>query len=305
MRTLQKWILAFILLVVLLIAGTFIINGVPSDQPAAFDGDRAYSDLTFQMELGPRIPLSEAHRKVVDWAEDNFKEYGWTTYRQNGIAGSHDYINLTATRGSGYPWIIIAAHYDSRLWADQDANADNRKFPVPGANDGASGVAVITELARDLPKELNRRVDLVLLDAEDNGNIDDWDWILGSREYVKTLIGKPDAVIILDMIGDKDLNIYREKNSTASLTDEIWNIAKGLGYEKQFIDTEKYSMEDDHTPFLQAGIPAVDVIDFDYPYWHTTQDMVDKTSAASLKAVGDTILKFIMTFQVPVSTPVP
>jgi glutaminyl-peptide cyclotransferase len=98
----------------------------------------------------------------------------------------------------------------------------------------------------------------------------------------------------VDMIGDADLNIYLEKNSNVPIRTEIWSTAEKLGYSKQFINQEKYSMEDDHTPFLEAGLPAVDLIDFDYPYWHTTQDTPDKVSAESLGVVGKTLWKWIV-----------
>jgi Zn-dependent M28 family amino/carboxypeptidase len=154
-------------------------------------------------------------------------------------------------------------------------------------------VAVLLELARTLPKD-SVPVWLVFFDAEDNGRIPGWDWILGSREFVRNNPIQPKAVVVIDMIGDADLNIYKEKNSNAAITDEIWKTAKTLGYGDKFIDAYKYSMEDDHTPFLEAGLPAVDIIDFDYPYWHTIQDTPDKVSAQSLKAVGDTLLAWVM-----------
>ena len=109
--------------------------------------------------------------------------------------------------------MIIGAHYDSRLLADPDPDPSLRNQPVPGANDGASGVAVLLELARILPKNLDKTIWLVFFDAEDNGNIPGYDWIMGSRVFVQTLIDKPDEAIIIDMIGDADLNIYQEKNS--------------------------------------------------------------------------------------------
>ena len=99
----------------------------------------------------------------------------------------------------------------------------------------------------------------------------------------------PQAVVIVDMIGDADLNIYKEYNSNPELTNEIWDVAKSLGYEDKFIPDHKHSMTDDHTPFLEAGMPAIDIIDFDYPYWHTTQDTVDKVSGESLEIVGKTL----------------
>ena len=154
----------------------------------------------------------------------------------------------------------------------------------------AQALPSCSRLARSLPKD-TVPVWLVFFDAEDNGRIEGWDWILGSREFVKNNPIQPQAAVIVDMIGDADLNIYKERNSNPELTDEIWATAQRLGYEDKFIDAEKHSMLDDHTPFLEAGIPAVDIIDFDYPYWHTMQDTPDKVSAESLKAVGDTLLR--------------
>ena len=162
-----------------------------------------------------------------------------------------------------------------------------RTEPVPGANDGASGVAVLLELARALDKtKLENEVWLVFFDAEDNGRLDGWQFIAGSSYFAQQLTEKPAAVIIADMIGDADQQIYKEQNSTPWLVEQVWGIAKELGYEGYFLPTAKYSMLDDHTPFLRKGIPAVDLIDFDYPYWHTTEDTADKVSAASLARVG-------------------
>jgi Zn-dependent M28 family amino/carboxypeptidase len=152
---------------------------------------------------------------------------------------------------------------------------------------------VLLELARSLP-EGTVPVWLVFFDAEDNGNIEGWDWILGSREFVANNPVQPRAAVIVDMIGEVDLNIYKELNSNPELTDEIWAVARELGYETKFIPEYKHSMLDDHTPFVQAGIPAVDIIDFDYPYWHTVQDTPDKVSAESLDTVGETLFIWVV-----------
>jgi Zn-dependent M28 family amino/carboxypeptidase len=191
--------------------------------------------------------------------------------------------------------------------SDHDPNIFNQSTPVPGANDGASGVALLLELARILPHQLItnqvgnqtgvKQIWLVFFDAEDNGNIPGWDWILGSRAFVQSLEDKPTAAIIVDMIGDANLKIFQEKNSDPVLTKEIWDQAQALGYTDEFIPYPKHSMIDDHIPFLEAGIPAVDVIDFDYAYWHSTEDTPDKTSADSLKAVGDTIITWLVNKQ--------
>jgi Zn-dependent M28 family amino/carboxypeptidase len=134
----------------------------------------------------------------------------------------------------------------------------------------------------------------VFFDTEDNGGIEGWDWILGSREFVRNNSVQPKAVVILDMVGDADLNIYKERNSNPDLTNEIWSIAERLGYGDVFIPEYKYSMLDDHRPFLEAGMTAVDIIDFDYPYWHTVRDTPDNVSAESLQAVGETIQKWVL-----------
>jgi Zn-dependent M28 family amino/carboxypeptidase len=241
------------------------------------------------MSLGPRVPDSAAHDQEVSWIVGELKKSGWDVEQQESVQMGHKVLNIVGKRGVGAPWIIFGAHYDSRIYADQDPDPSKRTLPVPGANDGASGVAVLLEMARTLPHKLDKQVWLVFFDAEDNGDIAGWDWLLGSQAFVAQLQGKPDAAIIIDMIGDADQNIYLEKNSTPGFSTQIWAKAAELGYSSRFIPIPKHNMIDDHTPFLQAGIPAVDIIDFDYPYWHTTQDTIDKVSAESLKVVGDTL----------------
>ena len=256
--------------------------------PAVFDGQRAYADVQTQVAFGSRVPGTEGHAKVQEWIRTELESAGWQVKIQESEALGHPVKNIVAKRSDELPQIIIGAHYDTRMFADQDPDPAQRTNFVPGANDGASGVAVLLGLARSLP-ENTVPVWLVFFDTEDNGNIAGWDWILGSREFVKNNSIQPRAAIVVDMIGDADLNIYKERNSNPELTDAIWAAAKGLGYENKFIPEYKHSMLDDHTPFLQAGIPAVDIIDFDYPYWHTVQDTPDKVSAESLQAVGETL----------------
>jgi Zn-dependent M28 family amino/carboxypeptidase len=268
---------------------------VRTSQPSSlqFDGQRAFADLEKQVSFGPRIPGSEAHAQTVEYIREVLEENRWTVELQETSMLDQPVRNVIGRRGEATPWIILGAHYDSRLKADHDPDPQKKEQPVPGANDGASGVAILLELARVIPSNLKGQVWLVFFDAEDNGRIPGWEWILGSQAFVQDLKGRPDAVVIVDMIGDADLNIFEEKNSDPELTREIWDVANSLGYSKEFIPQAKHSILDDHTPFLRAGIPAVDIIDFDYPYYHTSQDTPDKTSAASLQAVGDTMLEFL------------
>jgi hypothetical protein len=265
--------------------------------PQAFDGERAYEDVLTQMAFGPRVVATEAHTQAVAWMVESLRAAGWTVEVQEAVTAGNPIRNVVAKRGTGQPWTILGAHFDSRRVADQDATPANRATPVPGANDGASGVAVLLELGRVLPAymdagQLSGEVWLVLFDAEDNGNLPGSDWILGSRAFVAALAGRPDRVVIVDMIGDADLEIQREQNSDAGLTQEIWDVAARLGY-SQFVNQMGPRMLDDHTPFLQAGIPAVDLIDFTYPYWHTLEDTADKVAPASLEAVGQTLLVWL------------
>ncbi|MBT3389296.1 MAG: M28 family peptidase [Chloroflexi bacterium] len=279
---------------VLLVGWLFAVTAsVPA---AVFDGERALADIEAQLSFGPRTPESPGRVQFLQWAQAEFSASGWTTAPQAAEIDGHEITNLVAqheARADGQPWFILAAHYDTRIYADQDPDPEKRGLPVPGANDGASGVAVLLELARVIPADYPAEIWLVLFDAEDNGRIEGWDWILGSRAFVAALEGQPDAVIIVDMIGDADLNIKMERNSDVALTFSIWEQAAALGYSAYFLPMMGYSMLDDHTPFLQAGIPAVDVIDFDYPYWHTTEDTLDKVSAESLQIVGDTLLAWL------------
>jgi Zn-dependent M28 family amino/carboxypeptidase len=257
-----------------------------------FNSQRALDDVKFQVDLGPRTMGSTAHDLVSQWIISDLLNANWKVDTQETVTSGMAIKNIIAQRGSGTPWIIIASHYDSRLIADNDPNLQNRKLPVVGANDGASSAAVLLELGRVLSNKLNKQIWLVFFDAEDNGSAFGSGWDLGSQYFVSKLDGKPDSVVILDMIGDKDLDIYMERNSNPDINKEIWGVAFELGY-SQFIPTYKYSLIDDHTPFIQAGIRAVDVIDFDYPYWHTVDDTLDKVSADSLKVVGETILKWL------------
>jgi len=258
-----------------------------------FNADRAFQDIEYQLSLGPRIPGTSGHEQILNWMESELEGENWHVERQELSINGKKVINLIASRGVG-EYLLLGAHYDTRIFADQDAELSLREDPVPGANDGASGVAVLMELARSLPDNLPVAIKLVFFDAEDNGGIDDWDWILGSRAFVRELVDKPSAVIIVDMIGDADLEVYYERNSDIKLMEEIWQQASHLGYETIFIPEYRHSMLDDHTPFIEAGIPAVDLIDFNYPYWHTTSDTLDKVSPESLKAIGDTLTAWLL-----------
>ncbi len=286
--------LSLIFALLVLVAGWYIASFL-TRQPdsVSFDSSRAYADVQTQVSFGQRTPGSEGHARVREWMRKELESAGWIVKVHETERLGHPIYNLIAKRSEENPEIILGAHYDTRFFADADPDPARRSQPVPGANDGASGVAVLLELARALPKE-TLPIWLVFFDAEDNGRVEGWDWILGSRAFVEEIPAQPRAVVIVDMVGDSDLNIYLERNSDHAIRAEIWETASQLGYGDMFLNEERYSMLDDHTPFIKAGIPAVLIIDFDYPYWHTTQDTLDKVSAKSLGAVGETLWHWIV-----------
>jgi glutaminyl-peptide cyclotransferase len=291
---LKKSFLFFIFILIAIAAIIFLV--LPrfkqkSIQP--FSGDSAYQFVEDQMQYGPRTPGSLAHKLIQEYMIQKLKDYGWQVESQKLTIEGHEITNIIGKRGNSGEISIIGAHYDSRLVASEETSLTLQTLPVPGANDGASGVAVLLELARTMPEIPNRQIWLVFLDAEDQGRITGWDWILGSKAFVQNLVVKPSKVVILDMIGDSDLTVYREQGSDPDLTDQVWQSAADLGYSNNFVNKIKYSILDDHLPFIEAGIPAVDIIDFDYPWWHTTSDTADKVSPQSLEIIGKTILHWL------------
>jgi glutaminyl-peptide cyclotransferase len=293
----KKSILAYLLGIAFLLAFVLVWYGaafLARSEPVTgeFNGQRAMEDVETQVAFGPRTPGSDGHAKTLAWMRSELMSAGWSIQIQQAEMLGHSIQNLIAFRDDENPRIILAAHYDTRLQADNDPDPGKRGDPVPGANDGASGVAVLLELARSLPKDTTS-LWLVFFDAEDNGRIPGWDWILGSQAFVERLDFTPQAVIIVDMVADSDQDIYIEGNSDPNLVAEVWGAADELGYGDRFIPVTKYSILDDHTPFLEKGIPALDIIDFDYPYWHTIADTPDKLSADSLQAVGETLLTWV------------
>ncbi len=261
--------------------------------PVTFDGESAYAHVLAQMALGPRITGTEGSLAAGDHLAAELTQLGWAVEFQPFVYQGVQARNLIARANVGQgPIIILGAHYDTRRRADQDPHTP--EAPVPGANDGASGVAVLLELARTLDLEVvPNEIWLAYFDAEDNGRLDGWDWIAGSTYMAANLTVEPEAMILVDMIGDADQQIYFDRNSDAALSARVWAVAAQLGYGDYFIPLPKYTMLDDHIPFRDRGIPAIDIIDFDYPYWHTTADTADKVSAESLERVGRTLEAFL------------
>jgi Zn-dependent M28 family amino/carboxypeptidase len=257
------------------------------------DEQRMFRYMEKQISFGYRIPGSQASLDTSVFIHNILENNGWTVifdeFEYDGVL----IRNIIASQNDEQPDLILGAHYDTRQISDQEENINKRITPVLGANDGASGTALLLELSHHL-KDSNESIWLVFFDAEDQGMLGGWPWSLGAEYFAGNLSTLPQRVVIVDMVADKDLNIYMEKNSDPILTEKIWSTAKNLGYGHIFIDQPKYAMIDDHLPFINLGVPSALLIDFDYPYWHTNEDTLDKVSAESLKIVGEVLLSWIL-----------
>ena len=279
---------------------------LPMPGPELSSGELALQHVADQLAHGPRPTGSSGLLKAGDEIQSKLLSLGWKVEQDVHTLdmGSIQVLvrNLVARSGEG-PTVILGAHYDTRIWADRDPDPALREDEVPGANDGGSGTAVLLELARVISDHyvVNREIRLVFFDAEDNGNIEPWSqrpeslvggWIIGSSLYAANLDLESEDIqfmILVDMVGDMNQRFPQEVFSLGSapdLVEEIWDNAASLGFEDIFLPQSGSAIVDDHRPFIDRGIPAVDIIDLDYPFWHTTQDTLDKVSAESLERVG-------------------
>lgn len=275
----------------------------------SFDGAQAYTHLIEQCDFGPRPPGSANLNACRVYIADTLSSHGWNITFQNFTYQGVFCSNIRATSpGNTSPSIIVGAHYDTRPKADRDPHPANRSEPILGANDGASGVAVLLELARVLPEETRNRIELVFFDAEDSGDINGWEWIVGSTHYVDSLSDtrkeEISAMILLDLVGDKNLRLEKETTSTDSLQDAVWDRAAAMGRNDTFLPTMGARILDDHRPFLEVGIPSLDIIEHaPFPdYWHTLEDTPDKCSGESLAIVGEVVEVFLVDDLAPDAT---
>jgi glutaminyl-peptide cyclotransferase len=265
-----------------------------SQSTAKFDtisGERAFEDLRAMVAIGPRSAGSPGIQQTREFLKKQLAAVGLTATEQSFIAdtpaGKVGMTNLIVTLPGKRPdRIVIGSHYDTK---------PETGFVFVGANDGGSSTALLVELARvlkDKPREFT--YELVFFDGEEAWG--DWNSgnTFGSRHYVDaakqagTLSGVK-AMILLDMIGERNVEIRQDLNSTSWLNDIFWRAAGKLGHQRTFV-ADTTAIEDDHMPFIKAGVPSIDLIDLDYTSWHTAADTLDKTDARSLKIVGDVVV---------------
>jgi hypothetical protein len=294
----------------------------------AFSGDGSLSYVKTQLDFGPRVPGSAAAKRAGDWIIAQMKQraetvvvQSWTHVTAKGdtlpLRNILARINPSATQR-----VLYLTHWDTRPTADEDMNLGNRRLPIPGANDGASGVALLMGIADALKKTKPfYGVDLLFVDGEDYGSFNDYDAdsaltksydvLIGSTYFAQHLPSadyRPIFGILFDMIGDKDLQIYQESNSVAAapeIVGRVWSTAEELGYGKYFLNVNKEAITDDHVPLLKRGLRVIDVIDIDYctegidcvgtprNLHHTMQDVLANVSARSLQIVGDVAVALV------------
>ena len=294
-----------------------------------FDADSAYAFCATQCDFGPRVMNSEAHERCSAWIQQKFQQYGYQVEMQKAELKGYDGTILKSTNiiakapslkeRAGGEAILICAHWDSRPWADNDPDSTNWRKPVMAANDGASGVAVMLELARLIQQNdsLNITVDFICFDAEDWG-IPQWDetgngadsWALGSQYWAKTLTANPSTqnysyAILLDMVGGQGAKFYQESYSlqkASAIVEKVWRAANVAGYGSFFPMKEGVGVTDDHLPVNDvANIPCIDIINY-YPdcpqgsfgpTWHSIYDDMQHIDKNTLQAVGQTLVQLI------------
>jgi Predicted aminopeptidases len=298
----------------------------PTVKTLPFDADSAYRLIERQLDFGYRVPGTPSHDRCGDWLAAELASRGADTVlvqRGEVTAWNGDRLPIANIMGRWNPdaekRVLLLAHWDSRPWADRESDAAKRDKPIPGANDGGSGVAVLLELARGLSDSgLDKGVDILFVDAEDYGTPEHasvWSedsedtWCLGTQYWLKNLpefngrVYKPDYAILLDMVGGYDAKFHREYFSgrlAPKIVDKVWSAAAQAGHGNRFVNDAGSPVTDDHVYLLKAGIPAVNIIEcansetgtFN-PTWHTHADGIGAIDRETLKAVGETVARVL------------
>lgn len=294
---------------------TTVNNNIPQ-----FDADSAYAYIARQVDFGPRVPNTEAHKRCGAYLTDELKRFGAETYVQEVSLTAWDKTKLQSKNIIGAyntekkERILLFAHWDSRPYADHDPDKANHRTPIDGADDGASGVGVLLEIARQIKTNLpDKGIDIIFFDAEDYGTpefanvyIQDT-WCLGSQYWANNP-HVPNYTaefgILLDMVGSKNATFFREyisQKHAAPIVEMVWETARNLGYGKYFINIDGGGITDDHLYVISGrGIPCIDIINTDPEtahgfgsYWHTVNDNMNNIDKKTLKAVGQTVLEVI------------
>lgn len=282
-----------------------------------FNADSAYNFVETQVNFGPRVPGTSGHKKCAQWIVGQLNNFNADTIIEQPAT-------LTAFNGDRLPIInifaqynrnatkriLLLAHWDTRPWADAETDPAKHNTPIPGANDGGSGVGVLLEIARNLSHKMPTiGVDLLFTDAEDYGDTggDDNSWCLGTQYWIKNMpydaTNRPMYGILLDIVGGLDARFYREGFSdylAPHIVNKVWATANAAGYSNIFINSQRGAVTDDHVYINNSGIPCIDIIECANPAtgsfpstWHTLNDDMKSIDRNSLKAVGQTVINTI------------
>jgi glutaminyl-peptide cyclotransferase len=305
MRQLTRWFSSLAAITALIAIVACTKPSPPPFKPPRFDQDRAYRRLQELCAFGPRNHDSEGKVKAEDWIQKALRDAGAEVtvhsfvHTPQGTNQRLSFRNIVGRIGVNQTQrVMIATHYDTRATADKDADETKRSQPIIGANDGGSGVAVLLEMAalwKEQPPPVG--VDLIFFDGEDFGRGQEWDdYFLGSKAWVRDFPEyRPEWGVVLDMVGDGDLRIAREKDSllrAPSTVERLWNAATRVG-SQDIVDERGGLVHDDHTAFLDQGIPVILLIDFKYPWFHTAGDTPDKCAPDSLGQVGRAVMEAV------------
>ena len=297
--------------VVVICAGALLFFMLDPFPKSTFDEARAFEHLLAQYGFGPRLPGTEPHRRCLEYITQELDRYLPGVRHHNftyesvflgRVQGTNVWASSGPEKRASTGRVLLCAHWDTRPMADMDPDPANRSRGVPGANDVASGVAVLLEVARILGrKPPPGQVDIVLFDMEDMGGLPPAQhrqdpFCIGSSRFVAEHPEfRPDFGILLDMVGKRGLRIPKEAISlerAPQIVERVWAVARRLGI-KAFSEKQGPAVLDDHVPFLEKGIAVIDLIDMDYPAWHTLQDTPERCSPESLKQVGEVVLGVI------------
>lgn len=286
-----------------------------------FDADSAYAYVKAQTDFGPRVPGTEAHRRCADYLIGRMQSAGADTVitqRATVTAFDGTVLPIINIMGRFAPErkdrVLLVSHWDSRPWADQETDPASSRLPIDGANDGASGVGVLLEIARQAALHGTKTgVDILLVDAEDYGSPGDeggseTTWCLGTQHWVTDMpyagTDRPRYGVLLDMVGGRNAVFHREQISDAyapRIVDQVWGVAASLGLSGRFINSSGGAVVDDHLFINQAGIPCIDIIEsfnpatYSFnPTWHTHDDNIDNIDRSTLKAVGDVVTALVI-----------
>lgn len=306
MRRLTRWLFRLRAVITACVFAGCSVHEIPHPtKPPRFDQERAYRRLVELCSLGPRNHGSEGKSRAERWIREALLESGAEVsvhefrHTPKGATADVSFRNIIGRiKPADQRRVLIGTHYDTRAFADKDEDPAHRVEPIIGANDGGSGVAVMLEMAA-LWKEQSPPVgvDLIFFDGEDFGKAEEWeDYFLGSRAWARDFPDyRPEWGVILDMVGDASLRIRKERDSLArapAVVGRLWSAAGRVG-STAFTDETGGRILDDHTAFLDRGVPVVLLIDFQYRWFHTAGDTPEKCSAASLGQVGRVVMEAV------------